>query len=353
MKMLIDRVVRALASRKLDCLLVSDQANISYLTGFKSRDAWLLVTPEQNIYFTDGRYTEEASKALKGITLHKINKTASEEIASVCKKKGLQKIGFEEHYVSWLFHSKLSEKLPKGAHLAPAGTIIEDFRKIKSARELLLIRKAVSIACAAMEFAATQLLPGKREIEIAAEIERFIRIRGASASSFEIIVASGPHTSRPHHATSSRRLRLGEPVIIDLGAEYLGYKSDLTRTFFLGKITPLFKKVYTIVIEAQKRAFAAIRPQVFVNTVDACARQIISKKGYGGFFNHSLGHGVGLEVHEAPHVSQKNQNELLKQGMVFTVEPGIYLPGRFGVRIEDMIVVTRKGCEVLSGSLNK
>ncbi|MDD5255407.1 MAG: M24 family metallopeptidase, partial [Candidatus Omnitrophica bacterium] len=237
--------------------------------------------------------------------------------------------------------------------LAPAGGTIEGFRKVKTAGELQKMREATRIAREALEFCRGILSPGIKELEVAAEIERFIRYNGAYGPGFETIVASGPNSSRPHHLTSSRRLCAQEPVIIDLGVDYQGYNSDLTRTFFLGKMTPLFSKVYAIANEAQRRAIAAIRPQVFANKVDTCARQYITRKGYGGFFTHSLGHGVGLEVHEAPRISGTNCKDPLKTGMVFTVEPGIYLPGKFGVRIEDMVLVTRKGCEVLSGSLNQ
>jgi Xaa-Pro aminopeptidase len=225
-------------------------------------------------------------------------------------------------------------------------------RKIKEREELAYLRKAAEIAVRALEFAPSLLLPGRKEAEIAAELERFIRYHGASASAFEIIVASGPNSSYPHHLTSARRLKENEIVLIDIGASYCGYKSDLTRVFFLGKINPLAAKIYAIVRRAQARSIAAIRPGARINKIDQAARQSIARAGYGRFFSHSLGHGIGLEIHEAPSVSP-GAKDRLKKGMVFTVEPAVYLPGKFGIRIEDTVLVTEKGAEVFSGALHK
>jgi Xaa-Pro aminopeptidase len=229
---------------------------------------------------------------------------------------------------------------------------VEDLRQIKDPQEIAKIHKATKIAIKALRQIRSFLLPAKKEIEIALELERLIRCLGGYSSSFEIIVASGPNSSFPHHLTSSRKLCDNEPVLIDMGVDYLGYKSDLTRVFFLGKIKPLVREVYDIVLEAQARALKRIKPAVIINQIDRAARQYITQEGYGGFFGHNLGHGIGLEVHENPHISLR-QNKRLHPGMVFTVEPAIYLPNKFGIRIEDMALVTEKGVELLSGALHK
>jgi Xaa-Pro aminopeptidase len=204
----------------------------------------------------------------------------------------------------------------------------------------------------ALEFIKDFISVGRTEIEIAAELERFIRYNGASRSAFDIIVASGQNSSFPHHLTSQKKIKNNEPVLIDIGVDYLGYKSDLTRVFFLGKINSCLKRIYDIVVEAQNRAIKKIKPGVNISSIDAAARQYIAHQGFGSYFGHNLGHGVGIEVHEKPYISDK-ENGVLVPGMVLTVEPAIYLPNRFGIRVEDEILVTQKRCEVLSGALNK
>jgi Xaa-Pro aminopeptidase len=186
---------------------------------------------------------------------------------------------------------------------------------------------------------------------VAGELERFLRLSGASKASFDIIVASGPNSSFPHHRTGERVIRNNEPVLVDVGADYLGYKSDLTRVFFSGKINILYRNIQEIVFKARDLAIRGIKPGKLAKDIDGLARSYIAKKGYGKYFVHSLGHGVGLEVHEGPRLSSKSGN-ILKAGMVLTVEPAIYIPDKFGSRVEDMVIVTRKGCEVLSGILD-
>jgi len=265
----------------------------------------------------------------------------------------VKRLGYEEKNISAATFTRLKETLgARHIELVPVEGIIERLRMIKKAAELDKIRKATVITMNALKFAKSLIKPGIKEIQVAAEIERFIRYRGARTSAFEIIVASGPNSSRPHHITSQRIIRPAETVLVDVGVDYEGYKSDLTRVFFLGRISSITRRVYGIVREAQDKAIKAIKPGVLINKIDAAARQYITRKGYGGFFGHALGHGIGLEVHEAPQISSKETNTL-KENMVFTVEPAIYLAGQFGIRIEDMVLVNRKGCEVLSGSLNQ
>ena len=353
MNLRLKKIYARLTRENLDGLIVSSPANISYLTDFASRDSYFLVSKKANTYITDSRYTEEAKKELKGLaSILKINGSVFKAIAGTCTDLGLRRIGFEERYLAFTEHKIIEQELSKKTDLIPTYGITEDLREIKTTEELEKIKKAAQITIEAFKFIEDFISLGKKETEVAAELERFIRYRGARSSAFDIIVASGPNSSFPHHLTSQRKIKNNEPVLIDMGVEYKGYKSDLTRVFFLGKIDATVSKVYAIVREAQHRAIAKIKPAVQINEIDTAARQYITKKGYGGFFGHNLGHGIGLEVHEEPRISGK-ENSKLKTGMVFTVEPGIYLPGKFGIRIEDMVLVTQDKCEVISGAINK
>lgn len=349
----LKKIYAELKQEKLDGLLLNSAANISYLTEYPSRDSYLLISGQGNIYITDSRYTEEAKINVGSLAaIKKINGSFFKTIALACGELGLKRVGFEERYLAFAEYKKIKAHLHKDAVLIPTHSLVERLRQVKDEGELKKIRQAVKITLKAFEFIRDFLAPGIKEIEVAAELGHFIRYNGASTSAFEIIVASGPNAAYPHHITSSRKLRNHEPVLIDMGVDFSDYKSDLTRTFFLGKITFLFRKVYDTVKEAQERAFRQIKPGAVVSKIDTAARQYITQKGYGRCFGHNLGHGVGLEVHETPSISAK-ENNTLESGMVFTIEPGIYLPGKFGVRIEDMVLVTQKGMEILSGVIHK
>lgn len=342
-----------LKKTNLDGLIVSSPSNISYLTNFTSRDSYLIISKKQNIYITDSRYIQEVKKKLdKSFTLKKIRGCVFKLIADTCRKLELKRLGFEERYLAFGEYKKINQNLGKRIDLIPTHSLIENPRQIKSPEELAKIRKAIRITVRALRFIEKFISPGKKEIEVAAQLERFIRYNGARASAFDIIVAAGANSSFPHHPTSQGRIKNNEPVLVDLGVNYQGYKSDLTRVFFLGKITPLIRRIYDIVAQAQYQAIRKIRPGVNINKIDAAARQYITRKGYGRFFCHNLGHGIGLDTHEEPHISSKENNKL-KPGMVFTVEPAIYLPDKFGIRIEDIVLVTKEGAKVLSGSLHK
>ncbi|MFA5145217.1 MAG: Xaa-Pro peptidase family protein [Candidatus Omnitrophota bacterium] len=349
----LKNIYTKLEQQRLDGLIVSLPVNITYLTKYQSRDSYFLVSRKKNTYFTDSRYIEEAKLALKGAaSLRKVNGSVFKLIARDCLDKRLGRVAFEERYLPFAEYKKIKEYLGKKTLLVPAHGLIEELRQVKEPEELEKIRKAIAITDKALLFIKGFIAPGKKEIEVAGEAERFIRYQGASEASFDIIVASGPNSSFPHHIPSERKIRNNEPVLVDIGVEYQGYKSDLTRVFFLGKINVLAKEIYDIVLEAGARAIRKIKPGEKMSSVDRAGRQYIGQKGFGGFFGHSLGHGVGLEVHEAPHISKDNEDRL-KQGMVFTVEPAVYLPGKFGIRIEDMVLTTNDGCEVLSVAVNK
>jgi len=347
-----EKIYSGLESNGLDGLIVSSQSNISYACQYNCRDAYLLISKRGSIYFTDSRYIEEVQRKLSAFRIKRINGSAFKIIADTACELKLKRIGFEERNLTYAEYAKIKGHLAKSMKLIPTHNIIETLRQIKDTYELANIRKALRITESAIRFIKKYLTPGIRELEIVAELERFIRYKGATGSAFDIIVASGPNSSFPHHLSSSKKLKSNEPVLIDIGVDYSGYKSDLTRVFFLGKISVLGSKIYNIVKEAQAKAIEKIRPGVKISEVDKAARRHIIKQGYGNLFEHNTGHGIGLEIHETPHICPQEDNQL-KPGMVLTVEPGIYVPNKFGIRIEDMVLVKENGCEVLSGSINK
>lgn len=348
----LQRLYPKLKQCGLDGLLVSLPANISYLVEFTSRDSYVLVSEKYNTYFTDSRYTDEAKKYLKeSFQLKKTNGSVFKLIAQTCLEAGLKKIGFEERYLPYAEYKKIQQHLGKSARLIPVNSLLEEIRRIKEPQEVEKIRQATRITVQALKYIKKYIRPGKKEVEIAGELERFMRYNGAGRSAFELIVAAGANSAFAHHLSCDKKTGKNDVVLIDIGADYEGYKSDLTRVFFLGKMDTLFKRVKGIVETALDKAKKAIRPGIPINYIDKQARDFIKSKGFGDCFRHSLGHGVGLEVHELPKIYAKNK-EKLQSGMVFTLEPAIYLNNKFGVRIEEMVLVTDKGAEVLSGSGN-
>ncbi len=350
------RIKNALAKlnlNHLDCLIVSSAANISYLTRSICRDSMLLFSKKENIYFTDFRYYAEAKQNFKA--RFRVEKTSGSMLASIaaaCTRLKLKHAGFEEDQLSCKQFMVLKGALNNKTKLIPVIGLIEAIREVKDRDELAKIRTATSITKKALEFVGRFLKPGVKEIEVAAELERFIRYNGARSAAFEIIVASGANSSFAHHLTSQRVLKNNEPVLIDIGTDFMGYKSDLTRVFFLGKIPIFARKIYQIVAKAQDAAISRIKPGERLSVIDKSAREVIVKAGYAGCFGHALGHGIGLEIHEKPSVSAKN-TDIIRPGMIFSIEPAIYIPRKFGIRLEDTVLVTKKGAEVLSGSLNK
>lgn len=334
-------------------MFISSPANISYLTKTQSRDSYLLISKKGNFYITDSRYTEEARRALeKSIEISKVKDSLPGLIAQLILNYGFKRVGFEEKHLSFSGYMKIRKELNKKAELLPVAGIIEDSRKIKEPQEIKIIKRALRVTGAAFKFIKGFIRPGQKEIELVAELQRFIRYHAADNSAFDIIVASGSNSTFPHHIPGQKKIRKGEPVLVDMGIDFLGYKTDLTRVFFLDKINAYARKIYDIILEAQARAIKKIKPGALTDEIDAAARQYITEKGYGGFFGHNLGHGVGLEVHEEPMISPRKSTSL-KEGMIFTLEPAIYLPGKFGIRLEDMVLVTKKGCKVISGAINK
>jgi Xaa-Pro aminopeptidase len=342
-----------LEKNHLDSLLVTSQPNISYLTGFSSRDSYLLISFKKSIFITDFRYLEETKQNLKNFDIELIDSSLFKCINRLVKKLKLRRLGFEAKNLNFAEYQNLKKVLPPKTEFIPTYNLVESLRLIKDKKEIDKIKKAIQISIKTFGFIKSIIKPGIREIDLSAEIERFIRRESVSQSPFPIIVASGPRSCLPHALTSKRIIKDNEPVLVDLGVDFEGYKSNLTRCFFLGKMTNKFIKVYNIVLEAQKRALGIIREGIVINKIDKIARNFISENGFGRlFFGHNLGHGIGLEVHEEPAISSKNNNKT-KEGMVFTIEPAVYIPKEFGVRIEDIVLVRKGGLEVLSGALHK
>lgn len=337
-----------LKKQGIDGLLLNSAANVSYAAGFRAPDSYAVIDRHSVTIVTDFRYAEDFKRHAKGpVAVIKYKRSIFDAVSKIAKRKGIGKLGFESRSLSFAECETLHSRLGKKFSFIPMKQTLEPLREVKTALEISRIKQAANITLRALAFAKKRLKPGRSELSIAADLERFIRQEGASCAAFETIVASGPNSSYPHARTSRKIIQEGEPVIIDMGVEYEGYKCDLTRTFFLGKIKPIIQRAARIVHQAQILAIKKIKPGVPARSIDLAARHFIEKQGFGKNFGHSLGHGVGLEIHEAPSINQRNP-ALLQEGMVFTVEPGIYVPGRFGIRMEETVLVTSNGVEVLS-----
>jgi Xaa-Pro aminopeptidase len=335
-----------LAELKVDALLVSWLPNVRYLSGFTGSNGIVLATPDSMTLFTDPRYTiqaQEESRVKVGIAKGPLINAAIQAI----RRKRLKRIGFEKAHLSYETWQTLKEALPLGASLKPLASVVEQRRMVKSPEEIELICRAVRTNSAAFASAVRTIKPGMTESELAAELEYQMRRRGAEKPSFDTIVAAGPRTALPHAQPTSQPFRDHELLLIDMGATQDGYTSDMTRMVFLGDPDAKTRKMYSAVLEAQLSAIAAVREGVTAQQVDRAARQVLRSKGLDKQFVHSTGHGLGLEIHEAPRLGKKDKTRLAA-GMVITIEPGVYVKGFGGVRIEDTVLVTKNGCEVLT-----
>lgn len=338
---------KRLAKENLDALFVSKSENVSYLSGFSGHDSYLLITQGKDFFITDFRYIHQAKAQTSGFRIEEVGKMNHFDLAaSLIEKNKLDRIGFEAKYISYGEVGKIRDRLSKQQFL-PAYDLVEDIRVIKTFHEIKKIKKATDIALAVLNDVRQNIKPGDKENELAAFIEYQMRMRGAESASFDIIVLSGKNSTMPHGRPSYKAIGANEAVLIDTGARLDGYNSDLTRVFFLGKIPAIVRRVYDVVKKAQAMAIKAIKPGISASAVDAVARNYIQKHGWGKYFGHSLGHGIGKEVHESPWLSPKSKT-ILKPGMVFTVEPAVYLPGVGGIRLEEMVLVRDRGTEVLS-----
>ena len=328
-----------------DALLILDRKNIRYLTGFTGSDGALLVGPDWLVLLVDGRYATQAREESPGSELFEF-RSRVQGIAEAAGGRGAEVIRFEASSLSVEEYLRLREKLA-GATLTPLAAEHLLLRAVKTAEEVARMREAARIAAEALAAVREMIRPGVREREIAIELEYRMRLAGAEGIAFETIVAAGANAALPHAAPGSRRIAAGDCVTVDCGAVAMGYCSDETCTFIVGRASDRQREVYGLVREAHDRAILAIRAGVSCGAVDRVARGFLDEAGLGVCFSHGTGHGVGLDVHEAPRLAA-GREEILEAGMVVTVEPGVYLPGLWGIRIEDMVLVTEEGCEVLT-----
>lgn len=345
----VQRVLRILKEERTDGLLITDPATIRYLSGFTGSEASVLITTEAFFILVDSRYTTQAKREAPHFTTKKITKR-TEDTARLVRRLKLGRVGFDATALSVALHKELVEQL-KGAELVAVKESFARLRMRKDRSELALIRQAIVIATAGFRQILPLVATGTREKEIAAELEIAHRRAGADKAPFDTIVASGKRSALPHGVASSKKIGPGELVTIDFGTQYQGYCTDETCTMVNGTPTQKQREVFAVVKAAHDRAIEKIKPGLSTKKADAAARDYIARKGFGEHFGHGTGHGVGLSVHEEPRLSPLS-DETLEEGMVVTVEPGIYLPGWGGVRLEDMVLVTRGGCEVLT-SLEK
>ncbi|WP_404458514.1 M24 family metallopeptidase [Sutcliffiella horikoshii] len=331
----------------IDALLITSGKNRQYITGFTGSAGVAVVTEDKAVFITDFRYTEQAAKQCEGFEIVQHKGGLVDEIANVVKDLGVAKLGFEQDHVT--FSTYLNYKTTIKADLVPVSGVIEKLRLIKSEQEIKILKEATQIADAAFEHILTYIKPGLTELDVSNELESFMRKQGAVSSSFDIIVASGYRSALPHGVASDKVIEKGEFVTLDFGAYYKGYNSDITRTLAVGEPSDELKTIYDIVLEAQLRGMRGIKAGITGREADALTRDYITEKGYGEYFGHSTGHGLGMEVHEGPSLSVKSET-VLEPGMIVTVEPGIYVAGLGGVRIEDDTIVTETGNETLSFS---
>jgi Xaa-Pro aminopeptidase len=332
---------------KLNGVIVSGLPNVRYLSGYTGSDATLWLSARARLLFTDSRYTTQARAEAPDFQVIEYRRKA-EEIGQALKKRGVQRAGFESGRLTHALYREYRKHL-RGVKLTPLRQELERLRAKKSDSELQKIQRAGEIAGRALTRVLPMLKPGAREREVALELELLMKRLGAEQVPFPAIVASGRRGALPHGVASNKKLKAGELVTLDFGCSYRGYNSDQTLTLCLGEPSAKQKRIYEVVRQAQARAIAAIRPGASLRAVDARARDYIREQGFGEYFGHGLGHGVGLEVHEEPYLNSQAKGRL-EAGMVVTVEPGIYLPGWGGVRIEDMVAVTAAGARVLTQS---
>jgi len=334
-----------LSTEKLDALLIFGLPNIRYLTGFTGTDGVLLIRSSESVFLTDSRYLAQAQKQASVEHIH-CYKNKLQALADELGEAGSHRVGFDADIVSVSQFEALA-KLADHINWCPLSAQLQTLRGVKSAEELVALKSAANLNDQAFAAVLPLIQPGVTEREIALELEFALKRSGGEANAFDFIVASGTRGALPHGVATEKKLFAGDLVTIDFGTRVDGYHSDETVTLAIGKVDRKLRQIFDIVLEAHDSALAAIQPDMAICDLDAVARDFINSKGYGDDFGHSLGHGVGLEVHEYPAVSSRSEQKLL-EGMVITVEPGIYIPGLGGVRIEDTVVVTTGGFETLT-----
>jgi Xaa-Pro aminopeptidase len=364
------RLLAALASNRLDSLLITHLPNVHYLCGFTGSSAILLVANRNCILFTDGRYRDQAQAEVRGakimiarkspllaagewLAAHRVGWSHRTDSSKRPKSKSLQSgnppftVGIEPESVTSGARDRLASALKGKARLRPSPPLVERARMVKDVAEIALIRRAVALGASLFNVARERIRPGVTEVEVAGAMEYEARRTGAEGMSFPTILASGTRSAIVHGRASGARIPAGGFVVCDFGVILAGYCSDRTRTVHVGRPTDEARSLYASVLEAQEAAIAAVRPGATAADIDAAARRVLRRRKLARYFTHSTGHGLGLEIHEAPRLAAE-QDQKLEPGMVLTIEPGVYVPGRWGVRIEDVVVVTASGCEVLN-----
>ncbi len=345
------RLRSVLPAHRLDALLVAHPANVRYLCGFTGSAGAVVISESKSVFFTDGRYREQASLEVQGSRVVVARKSplaaAAEWLARNAKKLGVKTLGIETEHLSVAERSRLTKALPSGLRLREASPLVEQARMIKDAEEIERLQAAVLLGSRLFDVVLKAIRPGVKETEVAAELEYAARRAGADGMSFETIIASGTRSALPHGRASDTAIPANGFVVCDFGVILAGYCSDMTRTVHVGQPSADMRRVYEAVRDAQQAALETVRPGVSARAVDRSARKVLQKKGLGKYFTHSTGHGVGLEIHEVPRLAA-GQKDVLQAGMVITIEPGAYIPSVGGVRIEDMVVVTERGCQILT-----
>ena len=343
----LDKIRSSFQEQGIDGILVTSPYNLRYMTNFTGSAGMALISGERAIFITDFRYTEQAKNQASEYEISIHSGSIIDEIATKVKELGITKLGFEQDYMSYSTWAQYNQVI--SVEFVPVSNLMEQMRLIKTNDEIAKIKEAADIADVAFKHILDFIKPGKTELDVSNELEFFMRKCGATSSSFDIIVASGKRSSMPHGVASDKQIEKGDFVTMDYGALHKGYVSDITRTVSVGEPSAKLKEIYDVTLEAQLRAMEQIKPGMTGIEADAIARDYIIEKGYGDYFGHSLGHGIGLEVHEGPGLSKRSKTKL-QPGMVVTVEPGIYLPNIGGVRIEDDTLITAKGNETLTHS---
>lgn len=343
-----DKVWLNLASYEVDGFLTFSPENRRYMTGFSGSSGYVVVTAQETLLLTDSRYAEQSAHEAKESTVHLHAAKWMTSLADYIADKKIRRLGFEPESVSFATYQQLAKAIPHVV-LVPVENVIENVRMVKEDSEIATMKIAAEIADAAFTHVTQWLQKGVTERDVALELLVFMQKQGATGISFDTIVASGERSSMPHGVASDRVIQTGDLITLDFGARYNGYASDMTRTVGIGEVSSRQREIYDVVYKAQTTALSAIHAGMTGQEADTVARDVIVHAGYGENFGHSLGHGLGLAVHEAPRLAQQSQ-DVLQEGMVVTVEPGVYVSGFCGVRIEDDIVVTKNGSYCLTQS---
>lgn len=343
----VDKLRQLMKENNLTGFLVTSPYNLRYLTNFTGTTGLAIITLDKAFFVTDFRYTEQAAAQAQGFEIVKNTSHIFDEVVNLAEKEQLENLAFEELHVSFADYSLLEEITP--CELIPVAGLIEELREVKDEEEVALIQKACAIADEGFQHVLEIIKPGMTEIEVANQLDFFMRSKGATSVSFETIVASGVRSAMPHGVASHKLIEQGDLITLDFGCYYEGYVSDMTRTFALGNVDSKLKDIYQIVLEAQLKVLDEAKPGLTGIQLDAIARDHIASYGYGEAFGHSTGHGIGLEIHEGPNVSFRAEKQFVP-GNVITDEPGIYLAGFGGVRIEDDLLITADGNKVLTHS---